>query len=548
VAGGIASSSGQTTYPNYAPTNFQFNTSANVGGYPGSGGQWWGQAGEVDYGWVADDSKGDPNSGSLLVAGVLNPSENDFFMALPFDPTWGYNSTNGVFNLMHYTNIEFDVKWDVADSTVPLSAFNAAGDISGFPIGLMYDGGGTQVTEACGSVGPTIPNAASNGWVHMNAAINQNTPGIDRATGLWFKKYNNGTTTGVAYFYIDNVVFDGAVIPAAPPAPTLTISKATPGVQISFNGAAANPQYDRENIVTGPAGTGYNFVDSSTPVTYSVTYGYFAPSNYAVNGVITIVPTTSTSGSAPDSVVTGLETEPNWNDGTVLQLSVARYTGTDPASAGDSQVVLQYKGQNSTNSNGTLYDASNSNTTWTVASPIEGTWSYTFTGNTTIHVTAPNGMTTNLPFPLSLTSGQVSSQMAGGAYVYFGGQNGPTGEGQRLVMTQASITGSATPLSDTFTSDSAIDTSKFNIATDNGTRTDGVYLLGSDTKYFLDWTINAGAGWQVQTNTTVLPSGFGASSNLTAQATLVADHYHTEVASTNLPSSGNLFFRLSHAP
>src|SRR6201999_1384823 len=98
-----------------------------------------------------------------------------------------------------------------------------------------------------------------------------------------------------------------------------------------------------------------------------------------------------------------------------------------------SQVVLQYKGDNSTNGNGTLYDASNSNTTWNVASPIEGTWSYTISGNTTIHVVAPNGQSTNLPFPMSLTSAEVSTQMEGGAYVYFGAESGPTGEGTRIV-------------------------------------------------------------------------------------------------------------------
>jgi hypothetical protein len=529
----LASVDAQGSYPNFAPTNLQFNTSADVGGFPGSGGQWWSQAGAVAYQWVNDDSKGNPNSGSLLVGGAWNPSENDFFFAIPFDPTWTYNSTNGFIDATRYTAVEYDVKWDAADSTVTLLSFNATGDISGFPLGLMYDSNGTQVVEACGAAGPLIPTSASSGWVHLKSTINRATPGLNRTTGLWFKKYNSGKGVGNAYFYLDNVVFDGGPLP---PAPTLSVSQPVPGLQINFTGASASPPNDRENIVTGPSGTGYSFVNAPSSVTYTVTYGYFPPSSNAVSGVITIVPTSSPSGAAPNTLVTGTETEPDFTDGVVLQMSMARYTGTNKAFAGGSQVVLQYKGNNATNSAGTLNDARNSNTTWTVASPIEGAWAFTITGNTSIAVVAPNGLSTNLTFPLGLTPSQVSAQMAGGAYVYFGGRNGASGTGQRIVITHASIT------------ESFLAPGKWNIATDDATRTDGVYLLGGDTKAFLDWTTNGGAGWQIMTNNSPTRAGFGIDPDLTAKTVLNGARYHTEISATNLPGNGASFFKLSLTP
>jgi len=516
------------TYPNFASPTLEFNDPTSVVAINNNYGS------TVTFSWSTNDAKGLTNSGSLYVVADFQPNANNVLLFVPFDTNYVVEytgpATNVVINARQYTNIEFDVMWDIANSTIPLSEFNAAGDISGFPLGLICNSStADQVQiEACGSAATPVPDAATNGWVHMSCAINQNLAGIDQTVGLWFKKYATASyTPGTAAFWVDNFVFDGAKI--ARPVPTLTVSKAAPGLQINFTGTGNNPPYDRENLVT--AASTYSFVDASAPVTYSLTYGSFAPSSYSMSGQITFVPTSSGA--------TGTETEPDWVDSTVFKISLAR-------NGLGSQVTLMAK-TNAPNDNGSLYVGGNP--AWVTPSPIEGKWSFTISGNTSISATAPDGSSTNLAFPLGLTETQVSSLFSGGAFVYFGGEcGGSAGEGGRLVMGNVSISGGGvTPLSDNFVNDAALDLvstggTLWNNATDTATRSDGVYLLNS-APYWLDWTVNGGTGWLIETNGDLASNNW--STNAPWTSVLDASHFHADL--TNAPP-GPLFFRLLLSP
>jgi hypothetical protein len=72
-----------------------------------------------------------------------------------------------------------------------------------------------------------------------------------------------------------------------------------------------------------------------------------------------------------------------------------------------------------------------------------------------------------------------------------------------------------------------------------------MYLLGTGTPYFLDWSDNVSAGFSVVTNTVLGTVGWGTNSDLTSAAYLNANYFRVEVTTNDTTTSGNLFFLLS---
>jgi hypothetical protein len=390
--------------------------------------------------------------------------------------------------------------------------------------------------------------------VHIVCPITILAPADEQCIGLWLKKYNGGTATGTASLWIDNITFDGGIIPAHPNLPTLSITKPTNGLQCNFSGTAGNPAYDREMICTG--NNTYSFVDAGS-VTYSMNIAS-APYN----------------GSAAWIVFdqNNTQSEPDWNDPTVLALAIS-----SPSPTGGSKVTEMMKSV-SPNSNGQLYT---SDPVFTNQSSVLGTWSFTFSNNTTIHCVAPDGSSTNLPIELGgvpLTSAQVETNFptSGGMYVYFGAMGGgAANEGSRWVIANCSISGgTATPLSENWVAEANTGSGanggeagpagsggntlpgRINpwtgtvsgvpwTDTSDSSTSRGLYLLGTNTPCVVSWTTLGGVGATVLTNTTVLPGTWGTNTVLTSQAFLDASYYSTEVDVTNLPpAAGDLFFEL----
>ena len=571
------------TYPNF--TAFAFDSSGSVTANNATAGVGGGDSSDsTGIGWYGDPTTiiwdGTQNStipnpsvtpavgsgAAHIVATWLAANDNSDIVGLFFDtnyfneadspPNFPASPTNAadIIDGTHYSQVEMDVLWDTNLSTISITNFNAMGDIAGAPLGLALNPNAAQVEAMSSTV--NIPDAASNGWVHLVFPINKSAGGLSQTIGLWFKKYSNLGTTGTAAFWIDNVVFDGGLI--AVPSPTLTIAHAVQGLQtVSTGQSTKNATYDRENLVT--FNNAYSFADNPSPITYSIKLAYVPPYNPGASGQyisqIILVPL--------GSGVPGTDTEPDYNYPTLLIGAIQRNSSTNM------QFQLQCK-TNQAGGNGSLFDSSNSNTTWIVNSPAEGNWSMTISGNTQFTITAPNGSSTNLPFPLGLNSSAVSSWFDSGLgmVAYFGSQNnGSANQGGRVVLANATISGSVpyptvggaityAPVNDNFLTDTSIllstgagDTiDPWLVASDASVQTNGNFLLPHTVNYWLDWALPAN-GFVVQTNGNPTASSAWAT-NSGLSPLLLGTHYHIDVDNSSLISggTGNEFFRLNNNP
>jgi hypothetical protein len=524
---------GVPTYPSTMALTFDNATNVVTTGTTG----WYGNPINT-YEWSSQDASNNPNSGSLHVVADFTANNNSCVCAVPFDPLYpGFSSptpdTNVVINAQHCSGIEMDIKWDTANSTVAISDFNSVGDITGFPVGLLYNapgGGSGGQAEAFGATTTSLPDAASNGWVHVSFPIDPATANIDQTIGLWFKKYQwNSALSGTVAFYIDNVNFIGGPIPQV--GPPLAISKPVYGLQQAHSTGG----YQREGVVT--AQSNFSFVNQPN-TTYAMKIAYFPP-DPGMSANFMLVPLQAPS-------VDGTSAEPNWNYPNIL-CGIIQRNGTG------STLTLGAK-VNQPTSNGSLYGTSTDwsvHPTFTTASQIEGNWSMKFTANNAITVTAPDGSSTNLIFPGVMdvdTNGLSSSEVAAnfdfglGMVAYFNSQNGGTATAARVVLGSATITqGATTLLTDNFATDTVLDTTSTWILASDGGATVGTYLLGHSILWFLDWP-NTFPGYSVETNSSLTASGAWNTNSLTGKVT--AGVYHANVDTTNLPPSGNVFFRL----
>jgi hypothetical protein len=518
-------------YPNYV--GFTFDSSNSV--TPTSsvaGTSWYGQP--TTIAWVTNNSTlsntnitAVAGSGSAYITATFAGSsdiDNSDIIGLAFDTNYfvnaafpaGENDTNYIIDGYHYSAVEFDILWDTNNSTMPLDSFNSMGDIDGVPLGMFCQGNAQQ---ELGTSDPNIPDAASNGWVHMVVPISSSTPGINQIIGLWLKKYGNGANgaiAGTAAYYIDNVVFDGTVIPQVGPQMTLT-----PAVK-GLNALPANGPYDREGLVTFD--TDFSFVSQPAPVTYSFNIAQFPSAAYAgFDARLYLVPNGTASESDPDYV------EPN------LIMIQAYLNANGLASVG---ILVK---TNAPNGNGNLYSqAVYYNTT---NSGAVGNWSFKFSGDTNILVTAPDGETGSLILPLD--DADLQSLFGSTMVVYIGGFDNAVGQGQDMVFGNVGITsGSTSLLFDNFATDTTISPNEWLTASSGAPGT--VFLTSLTTEYWLSWTAPA-SGFFVQTNNNLLNNSAW-STNDPFSPVNYGNYLQTAVDVTNVPASGPLFFRLNNNP
>jgi hypothetical protein len=552
------------TYPDFVSPTFQFAITNDVAAIYGADNadttppftttQWYGGVGTNFVEWSSNTPPYASTGGSLYVSSQIEPDDNNITIFIPFDTNyiWYADDTNVVIDLSHYTAINLDVMWDTNNSTISIDDFNSYGDINGFPIGTI--GNPPLVAdETCGSATTFVPDAASNGWVHISCPLTSLKPADDQCIGVWFKKYAGSVTAGTVAFWVDNITFTGGVIPVHPNQPTLSIAKPSLGLQCNFTGTAGNAAYDREMICTG--NSSYTFVDAGS-VTYSMTVGAAGPAE---------------GGAWLALDQDGTATEPDWNDPSIIVFSIAN----NAAGATMTEMVKT----NNADQNGDLYDASDP--VFTTKSSAVGTWSFTISGNTNILCTAPDGETTNLAIGLSLTSADVESLFpaSSGMFVYFGAMGGGAGsEGSRWVISQCSVTGGVSaPFTENWVAEAntgsganggeagpagsggntlpgqnqpwtgSVSGVLWTDTSDSSTSR-GLYLIGTNTPYVLDWTALGGANATVLTNATLNPNTWGTNTALTAGSYLESTYFSSEVDVTNLPPGGDFFFSLENSP
>jgi hypothetical protein len=546
-------------YPDYVAFTFDYatclasNLTAGVtGGTPGTDCTafgWYGEATVVTWDGTQNSTISNPaitpkvGSGAMhVIANFDNTAiNNSDVIALAFNTnyfgsgTWPTAdvATNVMIDGTHYSAIEFDVLWDTNLSTMSITNFNSMGDINGIPMGLLATASGNGVNLL--NTEPGIPDTASNGWVHMSISIPSSTPTLTQVVGLYFKKYGsgiNGALSGTAAYWLDNIVFDGG--PLAIPRPTMSISKPVQGLNIVNNSGNG---YDRESLIAYQ--DTYSWVNQSQPVVYSMDIASFPGVKYAgYDARIYLVP--DPSGIKPT------ETTPDWNENSCAVIAVY-LNGTGQAVA-----TIGCRNNGGNVNNGNLYDSTNPIFT-TTNSPVVGNWSFQFTNNTGIVVTAPDGETTNWTLPL-LSSSDLVADFGTTMEVYFGGYNNGTGNnGQRMVLASVGITKGGVPLLyDNFLADTQIDYVNLGgntwLQASGGSTPESEYLIPANTttKYYVDWTVPA-VGFSLLTNS-VLSNTAGWATNTVpdAAAAQYGDHMHTELDVTNLPTSGPLFFLLRH--
>ena len=277
-----------------------------------------------------------------------------------------------------YESIEMDFKYDTNSTMTPITA-------QGFDFGVNKDNNGDSQPVVLRTFYNSGTNAAyfDGAWHHISTPIPQNIAGATFSEGPAFKMFNVATTTGSFNYWVANIKLIARAVQAAPP--TVSLNKSAPGLK-QF--ADATPNYNRQALRTDlnpPGGKDIDWI-GNPGATYSWTIAEFpgasAPNFQAAFTLTPDDPTTMTYAD-PDWSATNclwLQIQGN-NDGTVRTLLA--WKTNQPA--GNSQLY----------GSGLLLDNFNSPT-------AIGTWSLSFPNNTSVTITAPGGVSTNLTLPADM--------------------------------------------------------------------------------------------------------------------------------------------------
>src|SRR5262245_5050669 len=179
--------------------------------------------------------------------------------------------------------------------------------------------------------------------------------------------------------------------------------------------------------------TGYSWVGKQDPVTYSLTINGYPDASHSGFQTHIFLVAGATSDSAPD-----------YSQPHVIFLDIQRQGN------GSANGAFRYK-VNEPNGNTFLYSAG---TLGVVSSPSPiGTWSMTFTHDTNVVVTAPDGATGTFSLPAT-----AAALFADPLTVYLGDQPNSGGNvGQTVVLSRFQIlNGTTTVLDDNFLADQTL--------------------------------------------------------------------------------------------
>ncbi len=436
--------------------------------YPGTEGSAY-----IDAGFSASDGSGTP---------VI-----DYICFAPYD-NWYWNGSGSV-DLSQYSAVQFQLLWDTNNSSLSIDQFN---DITLYQANLTNSIGGLAIEYSVGSgdagaIGSiNIPHSASNGWATITVPISPTISPSAGACGIFLHKWINNESTLVgsptAFFWIANVQLLGTAAPPPPPI-VQTPVKPTPGLNI-FSSTAGNTYYDRQEVAL-VASNGVSWVgraSSGNPVTYSFTVNGF-PQNpatqYACEAYLMMAPNPAGYDNALD-----------WNEPNCVNINFQQGNGStvmnftyklNQPSAGNYTTV------------GTVTNTGN-------ASAL-GTWSISFTSDTNVTMTAPNGNTSSFVFTNAASFAEVSNP---GFYLYLGMQaNNAASMNQAVSYSKFSLTGVPAAVTDNFLADTTLSTNtwfKF-----MGSAPISTFITPTNAAYWITWNLPA-SGYQLQTAPDLLGS------------------------------------------
>jgi hypothetical protein len=520
----------------------------NVFSFSGALGAWWlngwgGQSAASAYDPTTDHT-GDGGGSLYLVDDFAGGSQ-----AVNIGWIGGQEWGGSPYDLTQWTNILFYVKWDTANSTLPITSFNASPGDQGWQIFGSTANNGGWITMAQ----VTIPNAASNGWAPINIPINSafaTIPGVTATYTFGFKKYTGSGPTGTAAMWVDDITFQGStsvvipppsVIPPAPAIPGLNLTaltgpytreeiQTTNGLDESFLTGTPSYSYTIQNAANAAGGAAFQnhiflasapgtesdpdwtepnviFMDQELSGTggYSWTFRYKTncPNGNNMcynNGGVTVSLTSGGSGytSSPTVVFTG-------GGGTVAG-SLAQISGAGVVTnivvtnswgfATAPTISFSGGGGSGAAATATVTAAGvGALATLTETNINTGKWTLSVSGGNTFTMTSPSGLTTNV-----VLDPTVAALFAAPVTAYFGCQSGNTaGTGQSCVLSNITITGTASPINDTFKNDATLNTNIWQAQGDPN----AVQLIPAATPYeWVKWTVPA-TGYSLQSGTSL---------------------------------------------
>ena len=380
---------------------------------------------------------GAPGSGSVLF--------DTYWPGVPENTTdGGQNQIWGTFATVGGNQYDFSVsvdgtKYDSISFDVHANAdcpTNAAGNICDLTVGFFLNsfaiGGATTVT---------VPISATNGWYHVVAPVNKTDAALSTLAVGWAIDINcySGpntilyTNTTPTHLWIDNIQVNRET--NAPPPPTVSFTKTVPGLAQFAN---AGPNYNRQDIYTYTNGSSsLTWVGQPKPVKYSWTIASFPPAAYSnFFAGLTLTPDAASSVTYAD---------PDWSAANVV------WVGMQNNADGTVTAGIAWKTNQPANNTqlyaapGQLIPYNVETNGFTVPSAV-GTWTLTFTSDTDMTLTAPNGAVTNASLPsyvAALYNGYVGADLYSAATV-------DPNIGQYCTFSAYSITGVGTPVNENF--------------------------------------------------------------------------------------------------
>lgn len=462
---------------------------------PSGAGVEWGD------GTILWDNQGEPASiglypgttGAAYIDAVFSPSDNTGnavmdYICYPGD-NWYYTNPGGQtpVDISLYSAVQFEVLWDAVNSSISIDQFNnpstipgAAYSTSSYEDISWCDGSGNAGGGAGNLIGDyTIPDAASNGWVTVTVPIPNNLNNTAGANGIVLEKWigNEGSTPNpapTAFFWIANVQLIGTAAPPPPPTLQLQSSKPTPGLNVFASTAQGTFYYDRQEVAM-VASNGISWVGNASaanPVTYSFTINGF-PQNPATEYACEAYMMMSPNPAAYDNAL-------DYNEPNAVNVSLQQGAGTTLMS-------FQYK----TNSPGS--EAFTTIGTVTNNGTALGTWSVTFTSETNVIMTAPDGNTSSFIFTNASSFAETANP---GMYLYLGMQaNNAASLNQAVCYSKFSVTGVPAALTDNFLADTSLNPTNWYEFMASGPG--GIFVMPSGAENWVSWTLPA-AGFQFQ--------------------------------------------------
>jgi hypothetical protein len=413
--------------------------------------------------WSTNDAQTNANSGSVKLSWnwVWATTSDDGSAAFAFDL---FNFANTVTNA---SNLSFDIMVD------PSSAVGTNNGYGYFEVATRdANYAFNKITSFNAEMGASGPGV----WHHYSIPLT----GINSSVrALTFQDYNDTyrQINGAVTIYVDNLTLSVVgqitnVLTLTPP-PDKGLIAVTTGKP-----ALGEPaQYQRQNI-RSVASTGFSWIGAEDPMTYSLTITNYPAA--AFSNFLTYVILVQGTTTAPN---------PDYASANVIYLDIQNQA--DGSTIG----TFRYKVDDS-GANDMLYG---SGTLGSVTSPTAlGTWSMTFSQDTNITVTAPNGatLTTNIPG----TDADVV-HFSDPVRVYFGDQPNTTNNvGQLAVYSHFQIvSNSTTLLNDTFTSPT-LNTALWAVSAEDPS---GILQISPDTSFLLSWNL-PDTGYRLITGTNLL--------------------------------------------